>query len=234
MDKINTPFELEKLADTLRGWEALDDRVSVEYYKLHKPKMGFWERISTPGNPLFVESTPERLEARNTARFKAYPNEVEVSPEIASFLYAVDQESSTKNKEFLERHGTGAMLFARGALGVPLRAVLAALFPVTAPDATDKIAKTFVDMVSYKRALTKLIEERQKLVEPILGNYRLSETSPGKYALKLQKIEESSYSMSTGRSHVTYYTKVVPEAGIDPNLDPKNLPPLPSISRDGP
>ncbi len=229
MEKINDPFALEKLATNLRRWESVDDEASLAYLRTQPQKGLLGRLLSGEGvNPLNNFSTPERLRARNTARFKEFPNEVEISPEIAAFLYAIDQEHREKEKKLEATHGTDAGHYFKLAVGVPLNLALMALWPspATLVEGGANIAGTFAGAARYEKELKKLIDERAKLVGPILGNYQLTENGTGGYVLKLQELTEGSYRVSTGRTHISLPTKEVPRAGIDPNLNPQNLPPL--------
>lgn len=236
MQKISDPFELEKLANNLKKWDEIDKQASIEYLRKYpEAQKSFLGKVAS----IFASKkvcSPEMLKARNAARFAAFPNEVEISPEIALLLYTEDKGYAEKSNAIDEKYGGVAKVFLEPALGTPIRLALMALWPspYNIANQGEKITRSFAGSFSYSRELEKLIQERKRIIEPVLGNYKLIEKEPGKYLLKLQEFEEVIYSEKTGHCSVQVIEKEVRGAGIDPNFNPANLPPLPKITRGGP
>lgn len=226
MQKISTPFELEKLANDLKRSDEIDKRARLSYLEAHPElKKNFLQRIFS--SPKFASL--EEMKSRNDARFVAFPQEVDVTPEIALFIYKTKDEQVQREVDLEKKYNMPAT-FLDLSLGTPLRLAFLALWP--SPDSIasmGQVVKNFANAFAYDRDLKKIIDDRKQLIIPILGNYRLIEKKPGEYCLQLQPITEYQYYESTGRVPIVEIRTQVPNAGIDDKLNPSNLPPLPPV-----
>jgi hypothetical protein len=198
---------------------------AISAYVPDKPTSGgFWAFITCEG----MEGLPKFiLDKKNEVRRGYLPNKIEVSPEIASLLYA--------EKKFIDE---GEQKFSDDLIRSPQKAASsaaslgwAALFPSThsSVHAAANAGKFVVESALWFSELKQFRSKSNAVIGSIMGEYRLSKTDQGTYQLSLEDVgvKEVPVYMRSGRLRMDKQ-RDVPTSGIDQSINPIELPVIPS------
>lgn len=234
MEKIINLLELAKLKQDLDKKGIIDVNAIADFArKTPSPKEpGFFECVfSADANKEKDEYETNLLKYRNVARFASLPNNLEVSPEIALFLYKNNNDLKQKLIEHDKTVSSNDLFKLMFALPSGLALTLLTGETSHTIKAGAKTAESFTKLYNYQKALSKIVDEGNPITEAILKDYKLTENESGKYLLQLQEIIIRSREVSNGRWYETVKWEEALDAGIDPDLNANRLPTLPSASK---
>jgi hypothetical protein len=184
------------------SWQPFQDKSTF----LQQLSWTFGERRAAAGAKVLSEKYAEVL-----------PESIAVSPEVAC-LIAIEGVHYQKKMDKQENH------VMKHSITIPFAMLYAILSPSPHSVFTvGKQTKSFVDALrGSSDALDRIEAEANQTVKTVVGMYKLTETSPGEYALKLGNWHAG---VSYSNGHMTFHDPMINwrSIGVDKNLDMRRI-----------